>query len=69
MRAEIFFEIKTNLCATCSQRPFGVSSAQPDFPPSSRDRAKNELDHVLRENQQKWHRQAVKTTGQYPYGN
>lgn len=27
-----FVEMKTNLCATCSQRPFGVSSAQPDFP-------------------------------------
>lgn len=25
-------QMKTNLCATCSQRPFGVSSAQPDFP-------------------------------------
>lgn len=27
-----FVQMKTNLCATCSQRPFGVSSAQPDFP-------------------------------------
>lgn len=28
----VCLEMKTNLCATCSQRPFGVSSAQPDFP-------------------------------------